>query len=472
MILDYFPAHLEPRAGQRFVLTELEKNIDKADVFVIEAPTAFGKTNVMMTIAKFMKKASIISPTNLLLEQYKREYPRLHILPRREDYVCTTQRVKLTEREGSCPKKFNCEGCEKYKRDMKKNFVMPYLAGNYYSYLANKAYRSNLIVDEAHSLIPFVKELNSKVLWKHKYNYPDNVKTYADLLRWLERLHTYQIDDNLSKLYKELTSQKQRFIVREDYKLYRGQERPCLLLLPIDVSDEAPLLWPSSVKKLFLLSATISYKDVEQLGLKDKRVMFIKGESPIPPERRPVIIDKSRLLNLSFRHQQENAAKLAELIKDVAAMHPNEKGLVHITYGLKTLIQPYLIDSDRFIFHNKDNKKQRFNEFRESAEPKILIASGLYEGIDLPYDLGRWQILTKIPWPSLAEPAIKYKAEQDKEYYAWETIKTVLQACGRISRTVDDFGTTYVVDSTFLRLYSEHKSLWPAWFKSAVQISD
>ena len=93
----------------------------------------------------------------------------------------------------------------------------------------------------------------------------------------------------------------------------------------------------------------------------------------------------------------------------------------------------------------------------------------MYEGIDLPYDAGRWQILAKVPYPSLADPAIKYMASIDEEYYAWETIKTVLQACGRICRTPEDYGVTYIFDKSFERLYNQNNELWPLWFQNSVQ---
>jgi Rad3-related DNA helicase len=92
----------------------------------------------------------------------------------------------------------------------------------------------------------------------------------------------------------------------------------------------------------------------------------------------------------------------------------------------------------------------------------------MYEGIDLAYDSGRWQIISKVPWPSLADPAIKYLCKLDNEWYAWETVKTLLQGCGRICRTPDDFGATYIFDSTFNRLYNENPNFFPLWFRNSV----
>jgi Rad3-related DNA helicase len=92
----------------------------------------------------------------------------------------------------------------------------------------------------------------------------------------------------------------------------------------------------------------------------------------------------------------------------------------------------------------------------------------MYEGIDLPYDAARWQALTKVPYPSLAEPAIKYLADKDPEWYQWETAKLVLQASGRVVRASDDWGITYILDSSFEQLYEKAEHLFPQWWQDSL----
>ena len=97
----------------------------------------------------------------------------------------------------------------------------------------------------------------------------------------------------------------------------------------------------------------------------------------------------------------------------------------------------------------------------------------MYEGIDLPYDACRWQIVSKVPWPYLGDPAVKYLSEVDPEWYQWETIKTIIQASGRIVRSTDDYGSTFILDASFRRLYTDSKSrgLFPTWFMEAIHES-
>ncbi|NBO93927.1 MAG: hypothetical protein EBV06_16705 [Planctomycetia bacterium] len=100
----------------------------------------------------------------------------------------------------------------------------------------------------------------------------------------------------------------------------------------------------------------------------------------------------------------EAVPQLAQYIQEIADHYEKQKGIVHATYQLAYLLRKHLTSS-RFIFHDRDNKTERYQEFR-NARPdsgKVLIASGMYEGIDLPEDLGRWQIIAKVPWQSLGK---------------------------------------------------------------------
>ena len=92
----------------------------------------------------------------------------------------------------------------------------------------------------------------------------------------------------------------------------------------------------------------------------------------------------------------------------------------------------------------------------------------MYEGIDLPEDLGRWQIIVRTPWKSLADPAIRHKAGLDPEWFHWESLKDLIQACGRICRTPTDFGATYILDAAAQRLIDGAPGLIPHWFRDAL----
>lgn len=487
-ILDFFPYDV-PREIQKEALLELEKNWNDFDIFVISAPTAFGKTALARTLMNQHTSVSCITPTNLLVEQFREEFgatPSLHRLDsyhcEKWDRPCPATRGKL---RNFCSEKRDGYSCSA-ARDLA---TAKYRKGpgiyNYHTYVAHGLHRDVLVVDEAHNVIPFIRDRLAVTIWKHDYKYPGNF-SYEKLRTWIAGLPTNKQKHKKIQLLKEAVTYKvPTHVVQFTTEMFNGkgtrrgfpEARECIKLVPVDISDAPPILWPKEVKKVILMSATIGPKDIEQLGLggpagRGRKLLYIDCKHPIPPGNRPIIPLDIVSVN---RHSMENGAveQLANEIEKIAEYHQGEKGVIHATYQLAQSLRSVLTGS-RFSYHTRMDKSDKYRQFRESdpRDGKVLIACGMYEGIDLPEDLGRWQVLAKIPWMSLGNPAIKHLAELDPEWYNWECLKTTIQACGRISRTPEDFGVTYVLDSSFRRLMQEGSHMIPDWFNQAIVEDD
>jgi Rad3-related DNA helicase len=201
--------------------------------------------------------------------------------------------------------------------------------------------------------------------------------------------------------------------------------------------------------------------------LDERRVLYLEAPSPIPPELRPIIY--SPQANMALEGQEEGLPRLAEFLKATAERHKG-KGMVHATYALAEKLRPLLEDCPRFLFHDSRSKMAVYQGWRESSEAGILVGCGLSEGIDLYGQEYEFQVLAKIPYPSLEEPAMRYLAEVKPERYAWMTLRTVAQATGRICRGADDFGVTYIVDSQWENLWknSMRYGIVPEWLREGL----
>ena len=473
-ILEFFPKSKQPRPIQIDTLRKIEEVWKDSDVIVVNLPVATGKSYIAMTIAKWLASkdihSRILTPTNILVDQYIKDFPRLHTVYKKSTYVCEPETPLSSEM--SCEKAHKkrgrtCDNCP-YVKAKKKGYKVPYGVYNYYTYYAHKYFEECMIVDEAHNLISTIQAMAADKIWCFQYGIPPSIKTYRGLLDWIERHPSLDDDAKLQKLHKELVSGQTSFLVQRTIDLYHKEYKECLKLLPVDIRNAPPFLWPiPEVSKLILLSATIGFKDVESLGLDKRKVTFIHADSPIPIERRPV--HYTPIGSLSMHSQDNNLPLLAARIQELLQNH-TEKGFIHITYSLANKLQPLLKNEERLIWHDKENKMAQYQSFRAKTPESgaVMVASGLYEGVDLPEDMGRWQVITKVPWPSLGEPAIKYLAERDPEWYSNECIKTILQASGRICRSISDYGITYILDSSFKRLYDNYRDLFPEWYQKGV----
>jgi hypothetical protein len=453
--------------------------IDGDHLYLLEDFTVTHNTSVAKTIMNALYSVSTLAPTNMLVKQFTDEFPNTNTLSKIGSYYCEEWQRPCQATRNRLLK--YCAGCKCGKDMATAKFQRGPGIYNQHVYIAHKLHRKVLILDEGHTVINTIKNHFSLRIWKHDYRYPDNMWTREQMGAWVDSLPPKKKKTKAITALDEYT----RFSV-PNYVPQRTQEwfngkgtvrgepelRDCINMLPVDISQVPQVFWPPEVEKIVFMSGTISQKDIEQLGLARKRTLFLECKSPIPIESRPVIVEPVTAVTKS---NMDNAIPdIVKYIAEIAEIHKTEKGLIHATYQLATSIRSRLGHDSRYIFHNKDNKADKYREFRDAPADsgKILVASGLYEGIDLPYDAGRWQIISKIPWGSLGNPAVKHAAALDPDWYNWETIKVVVQATGRICRTPTDYGITYIPDASFLKLIGEAKHLFPNYFLESLQIID
>lgn len=470
-ILRYFPG--TPRPVQIDVLEELERHWEDNDVFVISMPVGSGKSYTAGTIVKWKTYADIITPTNLLVDQYVKDFPEFPKLFRKNMYACCA--FYKRRRHAPCAR----------QRDMRKIMSLKHGVMNYYMYMSlytrQRECAPILIVDEAHNLIPTMQSLMAKKMWKHEYHWPENLKNNRDLQHWAEmEMENYKFGtryETLKLVADQCKSHKPTYVFEKTqewwHKTKEAEYRDLINIKPVEVARGPQYFWGKHVKKLVLMSSTISRKDIEAMGLSKRRVKYIEAGSPIPAKNRPIYVRP--VTSVTRETLPQDAEKIANYVENVLLpQHEGEKGVIHATYQMAGLLRHFLHHNNRFIWHTKDDKGAKYQEFRNSPseQGKVLVASGLYEGIDLPGDLGRWQVIAKVPWISLGDRAIKYKAETDDEWYRWETLKSLIQATGRVCRGPNDYGATYIVDNTFERLYNKSDKLLPGWFKEAVNFEE
>ena len=456
------------RDGQAELLDELEVNWNKYDVFVVRAPVGFGKSPIAAAIQSHELDGGdgccILTPNNMLRKQYLDTFHWMRTVKNQDDYWI--EQYKMTEREfrkriykwGPKKSEYNSD----YKAVRRKGTSV---VGNFYTYLAHKLQRHTLIVDEAHALLGTLQDLAAKRIWQHEYRYPKNARTIGDLLQWIGKAPK---DEKLIRLKQVLESTSTNSLLRFSVDNYKGEDKPCIKIVPLSVADIPSPFWGGKVDKIVLMSATIGPMDIEKMGLSSRRVLYVDVASPIPPERRPILFQP--VGNMSYNSQDENIEGLArELV--ALADHHQAKGFVHAPYSLADKLKPLLLKDKRFIFHDKLNKQIKYNEFYalplESGA--VMVGSGMHEGLDLKYGVAEWQALTKVPYPSLADQAMRHLAESDPDYYNWYVSKDVMQASGRICRAPDDEGITYMLDNQFELWYTRYRSSLPGWFNEAVE---
>jgi Rad3-related DNA helicase len=343
----------------------------------------------------------------------------------------------------------------------------PRFVANYFTYLAHRNYRRVMVFDEAHRLIPTLQDQEAIRLWDREYQVPDWVQTTTDLQYWASQ---YPKDARLVKLTGRLSSHPDTFTLDVSWGTWRGRAERCWTLRPLTPRLNRPVLWPSKVKKLVLMSATLYPEDVWELGLETRRVVTVQVGSPIAANRRPVVY--APCANPAFNHRAEAIPRLKAAIEALAARHQGERGFVHTTYQIAAeLAAAGLGANPRFHFHTPQNAGAKYHQWLRAGGDGVFVGCGMSEGLDLAGDLARWQVVTKIGYPSKQDPAVLAKLQVRPDWYTVTAVRELEQAVGRVCRGPEDRGVTYILTEEFPRLYREGQRLG-LWSPSFVESLD
>jgi len=220
------------------------------------------------------------------------------------------------------------------------------------------------------------------------------------------------------------------------------------------------------------MSATIisPAQMAEDLGLRDDEWAAVTVESAFPPERRPVFLDR-HVGPVTRKTEETVRPKLVAEIQAIADEWPDERILVHThSYNLTEYLVVNLSPGRIVIqYQNSQNRDEALDRWLKS-ENGILFAPSFDRGIDLFDDRCRVQIIAKAPFPYLGDKQVSKRMHSPggQLWYTVETIRSIVQATGRVMRSEDDWGATYILDGSVWRLLNENGQLFPSWWREAV----
>jgi Rad3-related DNA helicase len=225
--------------------------------------------------------------------------------------------------------------------------------------------------------------------------------------------------------------------------------------------------------KFALLSATILNKDAfcRQVGLDPENVALVDVEHTFPVEHRPLYdVTQGKM---TYEHRSKTTPKLARIIVRLMQEHPDEKGLIHAhSYDIQERLADLLRDfgvGDRIRVHDRDGRDAALEEWKASDGADVFLSVKMEEALDLKGDLCRWQVLCKAPFLNTGDSRVAHRLEEGQwAWYYRSALRTVIQACGRVVRAPDDYGATYLADSSLLDLFDRARTDMPDWFAAQV----
>jgi Rad3-related DNA helicase len=408
----------------------------------------------------------------------------------------------------------HCKGSCGYSKDKQAFIDAPISVTNFSYFFAETMYskkllpRDLLIIDECHNTeselgkfieVTFSEKFAKEVL---KCKMSPKMDSQKEVFQWVKK--TYQ--PALSKYFKEVEkaiaqklnensagfediSKQYEMLDKHICKInrflnvYNDENWIVNVVQPFDQKKKAQRKFefkPVDVSRysfdnLFrfggrtlLLSATIIDHHIfcTSIGLNPNEIAYLSVPSPFPVENRPIHYLPAGSLSKSCI--DKTLPILAEAVNMLLQQHPNEKGMIHC---VNFRIAQFLVDnikSPRLLTHTSENRDEVLRAHIKGNEPTVLVSPSMMEGVDLAGDASRFQILCKIPFPFLGDEVIKKRMENNRMWYTYQTVKSIVQAMGRSVRNETDYAVSYILDSDWERFFRMNNHMFPEEFTKAV----
>lgn len=527
-LVNYFPKGYTPTSTQSKALDLLEHALDVTDVVILCAPTGTGKSFIAKTIADSTSKisehkaeciqnytafevnhhgeytyndtlqphgASVLTITKALQDQYV-DFFDCSSLKGKSNYMSTIDKTMDVEIESAVmPRKLLHNHRKSHKCDYhnaRRDFLIDRLGvTNYKMFMSLPAHvkcKDILICDEASELEDeLVSQSTCKIDYEicKKANFKIKKLTSESpvvVYSWLDDILQQLQDQRLylqNKLQKKTSwspreQSRYRFInylhssvstcmnnfYDCDYIVEKNYNQVTLTPLYIDALTKNIF---NCGNKIVLMSATIVDHKKYAASLGIKKYKYIEVESTFDSTKSPIYV--SGKYPLSRKTMDKYLPEIVKCIDEILKQHADVKGIIHThTHA----ITQYICDKlacDRLLNRQPGISNENIIEsHKESTEPTVLVSPSMNYGIDLKGDLARFQIIVKLPYLPMTDKRIKQLFDTDVEWYENKMLNTLVQSCGRSTRSSDDYSTTYILDGLAPKIITKCRHKLPDHF--------
>lgn len=217
------------------------------------------------------------------------------------------------------------------------------------------------------------------------------------------------------------------------------------------------------------MSATLTEDFINvTMDLNPNTTAFIRLPSSFPKENKKVLFVRP-LLNLNYQSMQKKETtdaiqrNVASIVKHHAEL--NESGVIFVpSFKVCEMISTALrkCKLKMTVFEHKQGEKavDVIDKFKNFKGVGVLISPSIFEGVDLPDEASRFQIITKVPWPSLGEKRMKYISTTHSNIYQAITLHKLVQCLGRSIRSEVDHAASYILDQHGFNLLTNSANIW------------
>lgn len=285
------------------------------------------------------------------------------------------------------------------------------------------------------------------------------------LMNLVTDLKQYQL--KIEVFLKEYKENPNNWVLESNWNEKTKQKE--LSLEPIWSFDYLDKYVFSHYDMVFLMSGTILDKNLfcNLNGLDVTKAVYYSIESPFPVRNRPIFY--MPLGKMSFKTKEETFKRYIPYIQKLLDKYKGKKGVIHTnSFELAKWIEESIKDP-RLVFHDSSNKDEVLKMHFESNEPTVIVSPSMDTGVSFDDDKARFQIIAKVPYPSLASQKNKMRQVNNPDWYSWKTCAGLVQMTGRPVRSITDYADTIILDGGFGDVIKHSSQYLPDWIQNAIK---
>ncbi len=235
------------------------------------------------------------------------------------------------------------------------------------------------------------------------------------------------------------------------------------------VADSGTALF-QSVPKIMLMSAILSHKTADSIGVPgDSDRSWLEVGSYFPPENTPIWHIPTARINY---HSDDYGITIWQARMDqIIQRRLDRKGIVFtVSYDRARLLLSRSRFKDIMLTHSTGDVTLVVDRFKKAAPPKVLVSPTVTTGWDFPSDgKSQYIVVGKIPYPDTKNLVLQARHEDDKDWSAYLAMDTLVQECGRMTRSDTDKCEVLILDDNWVWFYPRYRAFAPQWFQERVR---
>jgi Rad3-related DNA helicase len=223
-----------------------------------------------------------------------------------------------------------------------------------------------------------------------------------------------------------------------------------------------------NVPYIIMSSASVNEKTATLMGLEKDNCEYLEYPHSFPPESR--MLTYIPTVKVRYKMTYDEKVKWVERMDEIIDTRRDRKGIIHtISYPRAQEILRLSRHSDIMVTHVSKTAGATIRRFKKSSKPQVLVSPSVSTGWDFPGSECEYQIISKVPYPSIGSNLMRERIKEDKKYLPYLAKQDMTQMVGRGTRFQGDFCENFIVDDLFDKFKDRYKKFSPDYFREAIQ---